>query len=127
MRGLLLTLIPLLCLGTASARAGDLDVHYLVDARAIRSLGPSDVLTFELYRDAACRVPLHVERLAALRVGVSLTEVHPASTHYAGATRAATLQAVLDLPAGVHRAFLRVRGRAVRPIGGACQPQAVGL
>lgn len=114
----------------AAVDAGELHVSYLVDARALRALViVRDVLSFELYADASCSTPLHVERVAALRVAVSPSALRPATwpERPAGARRAARLEAVLlEAPARAHT-YLVVRGPGVRPIGGTCQPQAPGL
>ena len=110
--------------------AGELRVSYLVDARALRALVVvRDVLRFELYADASCLTPLHVEQVAALRVAVSPSALRPVAwpERPAGTRRAARLEAVLRGAPPRANPYLVVRGPGVSAIGGACQPQTNAL
>jgi hypothetical protein len=113
-----------------TARAGELDVSYLVDARALRGLAVlHDVLTFELYADASCSTPVHVERVSALRVAVANAQIRPAAhgAMTAGSRRAARIETTLGPPRVRASNYLIVRGRSVLPVGEACQAQQSGI
>ncbi len=113
-----------------AARAGDLDVSYLVDARALRGLAVlHDVLTFELYADASCSEPVHVERISALRIAVSYAQIRPAAhgAMMAGSRRVVRLETTLRPRQIRASSYLIVRGRSVLAVGGACQPQRSGI
>ena len=115
---------------TPKANAAELQVSYLVDARALRAMVVvRDVLRFKLYSDASCRTPLHVEKVAALHVAVSPTALRPAAwpERPAGARRAARLDARLLGAPRRSPVYLIVRGPGVIPVGGSCQPQTNGL
>ena len=112
------------------ARAGGLHVSYLVDARALRGLAVlHDVLIFELYADASCSTPVHVERVSALRVAVSDAQVRPAAhgALLARSRRAARIQTTLRPPRARASSYLIVRGRSVLPLGATCQAQHDGI
>ena len=122
--------IPLVLALASGARAAppEVAVSYLVDARALRALVSHDVLTFRLYTDPSCRVPLHREEVAAVQIDVGTTYVRPASTEWAGGSgRAATLGAVLHPPRAERRVYLVVTGPGVRSVGDPCQLQSLGV
>lgn len=118
-----------LLLATSSASA-DVLVRYDVESRPLRRhAAPTDQLTFELFGDAACTVPVHQEALRLQQVEVLSSEIVRASQAQQQTARRSVARLHATLRPAVPRRgqYLRVRGPGIRPLGGACQPQDDGL
>lgn len=114
-------------LATTAVHAAEMQVAYLVDARAFkRDAMAGASLTFALHDGPACghavttaTVPVEdVEVVAALKRLTPRGAAKPASS--------ARLVARLAVGAGPSTAYLRVTGAGIVPVGGDCQLQRAG-
>jgi hypothetical protein len=108
------------------ARA-DVQVSYLVDATAFKAAVAGTTLTFSVYSDAQCTVPVgspvpvQVQNLTALE---ALKLVVPKNTPKGTLpTKAVELVATLQGIAPPATAYLQVTGTGISPVGPACQLQ----
>jgi hypothetical protein len=108
------------------ARA-DVQVSYLVDATAFKAAVAGTTLTFSVYSDAQCTVPVgspvpvQVQNLTALE---ALKLVVPKNTPKGTLpTKAVELVATLQGIAPPGTAYLQVTGTGISPVGPACQLQ----
>lgn len=114
-------LIPL------AARAADLPVTYLVDAKTLRTATATTPLTFILYSDAACSSAVATQNVNAGDVNV-IEQLRRLVAR--PAPKPPTTARITTMVSGVGiggNLWLQVTGTGVTPVGGACQAQTAQL
>lgn len=115
-------------LASASARAANVGVRYVVDAKALKDAVAGTQLTFSLFSDSGCSTEIFSTSVAVEDVSriEALKLIRPK-----GAPKAPKTAALEHELTGVDAApqmYLTVSGTGVEPVGATCQAQAaIGL